>query len=485
MPAHRLSTGGGERGTFEVRSTPLEAGVGLRRRSGPGGVGDPIPGIFMDDAPRVGGRGPYPALPLARTGSAMVSSPRRRLGRASRATWAALSVLANCTAQRSTSQRPTVPVTIASARRMAVPNTIVASGSVTPLQTAIVAPQVDGIVTAVAFREGQEVVRGQVLFQIEPQPYQAAYQQAIAARERDRATADNARREAERYSTLEQADYVTREQADQARAVAAAAQASVEADDALVRAAQFNLDRTTIRAPIAGRTGGLLVRAGNVVHAAGATPLVVIDQIEPILVRFAVPASLLPLLLQYGGTGLPVLALPGGAPLQGTADTALAVGLAAGAAPSASDAPSPARLTLASASGTLTFIDNAVDTTTGTIMLKATFANPTRKLWPGAFVTVALRLFTEQDALVVPSPAVLTGQQGTYVYVVDSQKTAQPRPVSVERTAGNMAVIASGLRDGEQVVVTGQSRLTPGVTVSVPTKPDSAAASPPAARRGP
>ena len=356
-------------------------------------------------------------------------------------------------------QRPPVPVTMAPAHTADVPYTIVASGVVTPSQTATVAPQVDGIITHIAFREGQEVTRGQPLFQIEAQPYAAAYQQALASLARDRATAEYAQREALRYDSLERLSYATREQADQQRSAAQSAAATVLADSAAVSTARFNLDKTTIRAPIAGRTGSLLVHEGNLVHAAGSTPLVVIDELRPILVRFAVPGADLPLVQRYGAEGqLPVVA---GSVSQG-ADSG-----AAGAAPATGGGDPPGdHATVAGEQGTLSFIDNAVDTTTGTVMLKASFVNEARRLWPGEFVTVTLRLFVERGALVVPTTAVLTGQQGTYVFVVDSSSTARQRPVQVERTAGAVAVIAQGVRAGERVISEGQSRVTPGAPVA-------------------
>ena len=372
-----------------------------------------------------------------------------------------------------------IPVTVATAARATVPYTVAANGTVTPLQTATVAPQVDGIVTDVTFREGQEVVQGQVLFRIEQRPYLAAYRQALATLARDSATAANARREVVRYDSLEKREYVTQEQADQIRATAAAAEATVKADENAVEAARFSLDKTTIRAPIGGRTGSLLVRPGNVVHAASGTPLVVINQIRPILVRFAVPGSELPLIQRYGAEkALPVGAVPGRAPLEAATDTTL--GAPTGPAPAMpSDPPPSEALTgVPMAQGNLTFIDNAVDTTTGTVMLKASFPNKEGTLWPGQFAAVSLRLFEEEHALVIPAQAVLNGQQGTYVYLVDSTGAARQRRVGVERTADTLAVIAAGLKDGEQVVTSGQSRLTPGARVATAKHiPDSTAAS--------
>jgi multidrug efflux system membrane fusion protein len=259
------------------------------------------------------------------------------------------------------------------------------------------------------------------------------------------------------------------------------------ATEAAVSTARFNLDNTTVRAPISGRTGALLVREGNVVHASGATPLVVINQVSPLLVRFAIPATQLPLLQRYGSAGgLTVVATASsGATTVDTTGNG-AIGLSVGGDPGATSGaggppaggPGTGGTPVASSAlsaitqpehGTLSFIDNAVDTTTGTVVLKATFPNPNKRLWIGEFVSTQLRLFVEQGALVVPTQAVVTGQQGPYVYVVSDSGTAQQRPVTVERNAGSLTVIAAGLREGEQVVTEGQSRLTPNAKVSINT----------------
>lgn len=385
-------------------------------------------------------------------------------------------------AQKPPSQE--VPVTVAPASRADVPFEIQANGVVSPLSTSAITAQVDGIITHVFFREGQDVAKGALLFQIEARPYQAAYQQALANLARDRETNANAQKEVARYQALVKQDYVTQEQADQQKATAGASAATVQADEAAVENAKFNLDNTKIRAPIAGRTGGLLVREGNVVHAGGTTPLVVINQISPILVRFPVPATDLPLIQKYGGSAqLPVSAVPGGARPSGQ-DTA-------GGPPGGVDGDAPQEQTsgvdpsavnllaqLPPARGTLYFVDNSVDTLTGTVMLKASFPNTEKTLWAGQFVSTTLHLFTEKNALVVPSEAVVTGQQGTYVYVVDSASKAQQRKVSVERTQGGISVITAGLRDGERVVRTGQSRLNIGAKVRVASAGDSAGAMP-------
>ena len=397
----------------------------------------------------------------------------------------ALLSLAGCSGQKQQRNRPAIPVMVATAKTMDVPYIIEANGVVTPVQAANVASQVAGIVRRVAFQEGQDVSKGQVLFEIDPRPYQAAYQQALAALTRDRATAANAERDAQRYASLAAQDYVTKEQADQMRATAEAQRATVSADEAAVANAKFNLDNTTIRAPISGRTGALLVREGNLVSASGNTALVTINQISPILVRFAIPSTQLPLLQKYGSAGGLVVSATPNTGTNTLVDTSAnsPIGLSVGQGdPAAGSAgpPSPAgppsggptsQLTALSQPehGSLFFIDNAVDTTTGTVQLKATFPNPNRRLWAGEFVATRLELFVEQSALVVPASAVVTGQQGQYVYVVTDSMTVQQRPVSVERTAGSMMVIAGGLRVGERVVTDGQSRLTPNAKVVINT----------------
>lgn len=407
--------------------------------------------------------------------------------RVTRAVLAAV-VVASCSKPQNKPQRPPVAVAVVAARRAPVPYTLDANGIVTPIQSAAVASQVDGIVTEVLFHEGQEVARGQPLFQIDPRSYRNAYDQAVATLARDSATAANAAKQVNRYSQLVAQRYVTKEEGDQLDATSAATEATVRADRATVANARLNLDNTTIRAPISGKTGSLLVRVGNLVHANGTTPLVTINQVRPIMVRFAVPASQLPLILQYGARGgLPVTAIPGGVATTGAlgdSSTGAPVDAPEQLTPASSsmngsvrpsgnnDPQGTATLAPAPARGTLTFIDNAVDTATGTVTLKATFDNRDGSLWAGQFAATTLRLFVEQNALVVPTQAVVTGQKGTYVYVVDGD-TAKQRPVSVERTAGGIAVVGSGLADGARVVTDGQSRLTPGARVSVRSPNDS------------
>jgi multidrug efflux system membrane fusion protein len=330
-------------------------------------------------------------------------------------------------------------VAVAKVERTSVPWEIRATGTVEPLQTVSVASQVNGILTEVGFREGDEVKRGQMLFQIDPRPYQAALQQAQAVHAKDQAQLVAAEQDVKRYESLVEKDYVTPQQFEQMKANAASLRATVDADAAAVENARLNLQFATIRSPIDGRAGALLLRKGNLVRAAGQT-LVVVNQLRPILVRFAVPASNLPDIRKYRSDALPVHAQPASG--NGTITQ-----------------------------GTLTFLDNAVDTTTGTIMLKGIFPNADGELWPGEFVNVALELFVEKDAIVAPAPAVVQSQSGTYVFVIQND-TAVTRDVTVARTVGDIAVIAKGLSPGEMVVTDGQLRLTPGAKVQIKGAPN-------------
>jgi multidrug efflux system membrane fusion protein len=345
-------------------------------------------------------------------------------------------LLAPACSRKSAGGPPRVPVTVARAEQRSVPYEIPATGTVEPRQTVNVEAQVTGILTRVAFREGDEVAAGQVLFQIDPRPFQAALDQAQAMLARDVAQAENAELESQRYAELVKQDYVTKADYDAKRANAQALRAAVRADSAAVANARLNLEYATVRAPISGRTGRLLVREGNLVRASTQDALIVINQIHPILVRFAVPERNLPDIQRYLKNRLPVLVSPS------KDDTLFHEGL-------------------------LTFVDNTVDTTTGTVLLKAEFTNRDGALWPGEFVSVRLQLYVDPEALVVPSQAVMTGQQGTYLFVIDPNGVARSQPVTVERTAGVYSVIAQGVNAGDEVVTDGQVRLVPGAAVEV------------------
>ena len=342
---------------------------------------------------------------------------------------------------------PAVPVTTAPVIQKSVPLTVQGIGTVIAASTVTVRAQVTGELTSVHFIEGDEVQQGQVLVTIDKRPLEAALQQAQAALDRDIAQAANAKAQAARYQDLLQRGITTHEQVDQIVANAAALDATVGADRAAVENAKVQLQYATITAPLTGKTGLLQVHPGNLVRATDTTPIVTINKITPVYVSFAVPEALLPDLKRYMAKGkLAVTALP----------------------PSDTGAPSV---------GLLTFIDNAVDPTTGQIKIKGTFPNTDRKLWPGQYVNVDVTLSAEPNAIVVPSLAVQTGQQGTYVFVVKPDQTVDLRAVTVERTNGDQSVIKSGLKPGETVVTDGQLRLNAGSRVSVknadPAKPAS------------
>lgn len=392
---------------------------------------------------------------------------------------AALVVAAGCSKPQARPTRQPITVAVAVARRADIPYIVEANGVVTPIQSAAVASQVDGIVTRVAFKEGQEVAKGQVLFQVDPRPYQNAYDQALATYARDSATAVNAAQQRDRYQKLVAAQVITPEEAQGYETTAATTAAVVRADQAAVATARFNLDNTTIRAPIAGKTGSLLVRVGNLVRSGG-NPLVVINQIRPITVRFAVPSSELPKLLRYAPDGgLPVTAVPGGGTLGSSTLDSTQQSSVAESSPVAEAMAVQQGSGLEPEQGTLSFIDNAVDTTTGTVQLKATFANTDGDLWAGQFASMRMRLYVEQNALVIPAQAIVNGQQGTYVYTLDPESKAQQHQVVVERTADGLAVISAGVNDGDRVVTEGQSRLTPGAVASLRTGSTGSAASDP------
>jgi membrane fusion protein, multidrug efflux system len=330
-----------------------------------------------------------------------------------------------------------VPVTTAPVVQKSVPLAVQGIGTVIAASTVTVRAQVTGELTAVHFIEGDEVTEGQVIVEIDKRPLEAALQQTQAALDRDVAQAANAKSQAARYEDLLKRGIATKEQVDQIVANAAALDATVALDRANIENAKVQLQYATIRAPLTGKTGLLQVHPGNLVRATDTTPIVTINKITPVYVSFSVPEAMLPDLKRYMARGkLPVTALP----------------------PNDQGAP---------ATGLINFIDNAVDPTTGQIKVKGTFPNTDRRLWPGQFVNVNVTLSTEPNAIVAPSLAVQTGQQGTYVFVVKPDQTVDLRSVVVERTSGEQSVIKSGLKPGETVVTDGQLRLNPGTKVSV------------------
>jgi multidrug efflux system membrane fusion protein len=333
---------------------------------------------------------------------------------------------------------PAMPVTVATAAKKTMPVEIRAIGNVVASATVSVLARVGGALEEVHFREGAEVEKGELLFVIDPRPYEVALKEAEAYLARDQALLERAEADLKRYAELVKQDFVTKEQYDQARASAASLKATVRADEAAVKDARLQLSYCTIYAPIDGRTGDLLVDAGNLIKANDDHPMVVINQIRPVEVSVAVPEEYLPRIRVSQASGpLKVRAL--------------------------SDREKSGTL----AQGRLVFVNNTVDTATGTILLKASFANEDESLWPGQFVNVALTLGEQADAVIIPSNAVQTGQQGPYVFVVKDDHTVESRPVVVSRVLGEETVIEKGVQPGETVVTDGQLRLAPGVRVEI------------------
>ncbi|HSB79363.1 MAG TPA: efflux RND transporter periplasmic adaptor subunit [Candidatus Methylomirabilis sp.] len=416
---------------------------------------------------------------------------------------AGLLLLAACSEQSASGKvspaaPPGVPVMAATVTQKPVPVQVRAVGTVQAVSSVMIKSQVDGQVSRVHFQEGQDVRKGDILFTLDPGPFEATLRQAKAnlARERaqllqaeaalsqsraaakqaeanlarDMAQLENAKAQERRYKTLIDDGAVSSEQYDTVRTAAAATvataeadraaiasaqaaiqsaeatvanvKASIEADQAVVDNAQIQLDYSMIRAPMEGRAGNLLVHPGSAIKARDdSSPMVMINQIQPIYVAFSVPQKYLADIKKYmaGGT-LQVGATPQGQegnPIQGN----------------------------------LTFINNTVDTSTASIQLKATFSNADNTLWPGQFLNVLLTLTTEPNAVVIPSQAIQTGQQGPYVFVIKSDLTVETRDVVVERTVGPDAVIQQGLAPGERVVADGQVRLVPGARVEIRTSP--------------
>jgi multidrug efflux system membrane fusion protein len=334
-------------------------------------------------------------------------------------------------------QQAAVPVTTASVVQKPMPVEIDVIGTAEPYSTVSVHAQITGELTSVNFKEGDDVKKGQTLFTLDRRPLEAALQQAQANLDKDIAQTANAKAQAARYRDLGARGIATREQIDQMNANAAALEATVAADRAAVDNAKVQLQYATITAPLSGRTGALMVHAGNLVRAGDTVPLVVINEIAPIYVSFAIPEAQLPDFKRYMAKGsLQVEARP----------------------PNDTEKPS---------SGRISFVDNQVDPTTGTIKLKGTFVNTDHRLWPGQFVNVVITLATDPTAVVVPSVAVQTGQQGQYIFVVKTDQTVDLRPVVVARAAGDETVIKTGVKPGETVVTDGQLRLVNGSPISV------------------
>lgn len=373
-------------------------------------------------------------------------------------------LLAGCGKQQAQSggrMMPAVPVSVAVAAEEAVPLQIRAIGTVEPSSTVQIKSQVAGELLSVHFVEGRDVNKDDLLLEIDPRPYREALAQAEAAVAKDRALlaqaqanlardqaqATSAEADAYRYEQLAKEGVASTMQATQQRAAGDAARESVRADQAAIESARASLESDQaavarakldvgyceIRSPLSGRTGNLLVHPGNLIKV-NDVPLVVVNQITPIFVSFGVPEEQLAAIRQRARDSLAV---------------------------EASTDAEPNKISR----GRLKVVDNAVDTNTGTIRLKAVFDNADHRLWPGQFVNVVLTLDTQTNATVVPSEAVQDGQRGQFIFVVKADQTVEPRPVTVTRTIGRKAVIAKGVAPGETVVTDGQLRLYPGAKI--------------------
>ncbi|HEV3011326.1 MAG TPA: efflux RND transporter periplasmic adaptor subunit [Burkholderiales bacterium] len=332
---------------------------------------------------------------------------------------------------------PAIPVTVARVQQQTIPVRLHAIGNVEPYSTVALKARVGGQILEVNFREGQPVKKGEVLFRIDPRPFEAALRQAEANALRDRAARDQARSQEKRYQELLDKNFISKEAYAQIRTNAATAEATAKASQAALENARLALEYCTIRSPLDGYVGRALLQAGNVVRADDSAALVVINQVRPIYVNFGIPEQHLPEVRKHMAAG------PLAAEVQ------------------------PPDAQQAAPRGTLIFIDNAVDPTTGTIRLRAQFENAEAALWPGQFVNVSLRLYEQVDAIVIPATAVQTGPEGQYVYVVGEDMTADVRRVTVQRTEGERAIVAKGLAKDERVVTRGQLRLGPKVRVQI------------------
>ncbi|MRG96112.1 efflux RND transporter periplasmic adaptor subunit [Polyangium spumosum] len=343
-----------------------------------------------------------------------------------------------CSRERSgPPEQPRAPVRVVFSEIATVPIELSAIGTVEPSASVSLRPRVTGLVTAVKFQEGADVAAGDVLFLLDRRPFEVALREALSNLERSRTQAANAKAEADRYEELAAAGVASRQDAELRRAEARAAVAAVEAFRAATAQRRLDLEYTTLRAPIAGRTGSILVREGNIVRA-NETVLVDIARLAPTFVTFTLPEASVPALQEARANAtepLPVLAEVSGGH---------------------------------SAEGILTFVDNTIDRATGTLRLRATFDNDDRALWPGQFVQATVRLGVRQGAVVIPSEALQTGPSGTFVFVVGADETAQMRPVQAgERAPGGRVLVQSGLAAGERVVTDGHLRIRPGAPVTI------------------
>jgi membrane fusion protein, multidrug efflux system len=339
--------------------------------------------------------------------------------------------------QANAPKRP-VPVLAAQAVQKDFPLEIRAIGNVESYATVAIKARVTGELQKIHFKEGQEVAKGDLLFTIDPRPLEAALREVKARLEKDKALAEKAEADNRRYENLVQGGFISSEQYDQVRSNLGSLQATVLGDEAVVENAKLQLGYTAIYSPISGRTGTILIDQGNMIKANDDNKsLVVIEQVHPIYVSFSVPeANVSQIIERMKGQDLVVNAMPDGSKT------------------------GPEK-------GKLTFVDNSVDSKTGTIRLKGTFDNQERRLWPGQFVNIALTLGRLQNVVTVPSQAVQTGENGLFVFVITADNTVQLKPVKTGKSYGGETIIESGIMAGEQVVTDGHLRLTPGATVEI------------------
>jgi len=351
---------------------------------------------------------------------------------------AAILLLSSCMGSKAAPPAtPAVPVLEAVVEQKIVPLQVRAIGAVEAYSNVTVKTQITGELTGVYFREGDDVKKGQLLFALDKRPFEAALKQAEGNLARDQAQAENARVQAKRYQELFTTGVVSKEQFDQLQSTADALDAAVLADKAAVENARVQLVYCSIHSPINGRTGPLMIHQGNMIKANDTPFLVSINQIEPIYATFTVPEQYLADIKKYSAQGK--LAVQAIIP---------------------NDTRGPV-------SGWLSFLDNSVDQTTGTIKLKGEFPNTDRRLWPGQFVDVVLTLMQQSNAIVIPSQALQNGQQGQFVFVVKPDLTVEPRQVVLNRNNDGQAVIDKGLAAGERVIIDGQLRLVPGSKVQI------------------
>lgn len=341
------------------------------------------------------------------------------------------------------------PVLVAAVQRQKVPLVVEAIGAVEPIRMTAVRSQVTGVLQKIAFKEGQDVKEGDLLFEIDPRSFRGALNTALADLQKNKVQLETARAQVARYQALSKDQMISKEQFQKIQDDARAAEAEVLAGESKVASAKLQLEFSSIRAPLSGRTGNLNVDEGDLIRANDPGALVTINQVTPIYVTFGVPQQYLAAINRYRAEGsLPVKVIP----------------------PGIDEQPEV---------GELTFVDNTVDSTTGTIKLKGSFKNEQQRLWPGQFATVTVTL-AEPEVLTVAASAVQTSQTGQHVYVVSADRIAELRPVTIERTHEGVSVVAKGLKEGETVVIDGQLRVVPGRPVEIKTP----AGSTPAAGKG-